>query len=142
MQYSSIPFDNHVTQGFSDLQQGSDELLKMYYTMWTSSFQNPLHFRNSQILAEGLNHYTAMYGLNSRKLKDSAVGHWSTQWRSMEDCFRNICAFAVGYKTAKDYGRAEFHAQKVSTINEVKSKKDPGPCFRCGGPHFQNSDTK
>ena len=29
-QYSSIPFDSHVTQAFAHLQQGLDELFKMY----------------------------------------------------------------------------------------------------------------
>ena len=67
----------------------------------------------------------------------------SMQWRSVEDCFRDICAFGAGYKRAKGYGRAEFDAQEASTINEVKSKKDPGPCLDVVDPtskmHAQNT---
>ena len=96
----------------------------------------------SKITAEGLNHYTMVYGLNSRKLRKSVVGHHSVLWRSIEDCFREFHAFDVGYERAKGYGRAELDTKKASTINEVKSKKDAGPCLKCSGPHFQNTCTK
>ena len=43
----------------------------------------------------------------------------------------------VGYERAKDFDRAEFNASEASMINDVQSKKDPGPCFRSSGPHFQ-----
>ena len=55
----------------------------------------------------------------------------------MEDYFRGIHAFGTGYERTKGYGRAaKFDTPETSTINEVKSTKDPGPCFRRGGPHF------
>ena len=77
-----------------------------------------------------------------RLLKDSVVDHWSVHWKSMEDCFRDICAFGEGYKRTKGYGRAKFYAQGASKINEVKSTKDPGLCFRCGRHHFHNRCTE
>ena len=71
----------------------------------------------SQISAAGLNHYTVVNGLDSRKLRESVVGHRSVQWRSMEDCFRDICASGAGHERAKDYGRVEFDALQASPIN-------------------------
>ena len=44
----------------------------------------------------------------------------------MEDCLRDIHAYGAGCERAKGYGRAEFDAPEASTINEVKSIKDPG----------------
>ena len=32
-----------------------------------------------------LTHYTVVYSLNCKKLKDNIVEHWSVQWRSVED---------------------------------------------------------
>ena len=96
----------------------------------------------SPISVVGLNHYTVVYDLNSGKLRDSVVGNQSEKWKSMEACFRNICAFGMGYKRPKEYGGAEFNIPEASKVNEVKSKKDPGPCFKCGGPYFQNTHTK
>ena len=58
---------------------------------------------------EGLNHYTVVYGLNSRKFRESVMGHQNVQWRSMEDCFRDIHVFGAGYERAKYYDRAEFN---------------------------------
>ena len=95
-----------------------------------------------QILLKGLNHYTIVYGLDSRKIRKSIVGHWNVQWRSMEDYFRDIHAFGAGYERAKGCGRAEYNFPEASTNNDVMSKKDPGPCFKCSGPHFQNTCTK
>ena len=95
----------------------------------------------SQILAEGLNHHPMVYGLNPHKLKDKVVGHQSTNWRTMEDCFSNICAVSAGYKRAKDYSRAYFHTPEVP-INEFKSIKEAGPCFKCGRPYSQSRCTK
>ena len=82
-QYSSIPFNSHATQAFAHLQQGLDELLKMYLCC-ASEILSKIHHPSdlSQFLAEGLNHYTAVYGLNSRKLMNNAVGHWCVHWRS------------------------------------------------------------
>ena len=96
----------------------------------------------SEIGAEGLNQFTVMYDLNCRKLKDIVELHQNAHWKSMEDCFSDICTFGAGYKRAKGYCRAEFDAWGASIINEVKSTKDTGLWFRCGGWHFQNTWTK
>ena len=37
------------------------------------------------------------------------------------------------------YSRANFNAPEAKVINEVKSTKEPGLCFKCGGPYFQSS---
>ena len=66
------------------------------------------------ISAEGLNHYTVVYGINYRKLKNSIVGHWSVYWKSMEDCFWDIHAFSADYKRTKGFCRAP-----EATINET-----------------------
>ena len=70
------------------------------------------------------------------------MGYQSTQWGSIEDCFRDICNFGVRYKRAKGYYRAEFDTPEASTVNEVNSTKNPGLCFKCRGPYFQNRCTK
>ena len=106
-------------------------LLKIYHTL-----------DMSQISAENLNHYTVVYGLTCRRLEDGVAGHWDTHWRSMKDCFRDICALDASYKRDKGYCIAEFDNPEASTINTVKSTKDPGLYFRCGGPHLQNRCTK
>ena len=142
-QYSSVPFDSHVTQSFAHLQQGLDELLKIYFHCASKLLLKIHHTSDmSNISAEGLNHNTVVYVLNSRELRASVVGHCSVEWRNMGDCFRDKSAFGAGYERAKGYGRAEFNTPKASTINEVKPKKDRGPCFRCSGPHFQNTCTR
>ena len=96
----------------------------------------------SQISEGGLNHYTVMNGVNCRKVKDSFAGHWSVHYRSMKDCFNDIHIFGVEYERAKGYCKADFDSPEVSTINKVKSTKDPGLCYRGGGTHFQNRCTK
>ena len=50
--------------------------------------------RNS---VEGTNHYAVVYGLNCRKLEDSAAGHRIAQQKMMEKCFRDIHNISVGY---------------------------------------------
>ena len=62
----------------------------------------------SKISVEALNHYTIVYSLNHREIKDSVVGCQSAHWKSIEDCFRDICIFEMGYKRAKGYWRADF----------------------------------
>ena len=94
------------------------------------------------ISADDMDHYTVVYGLNSRKLRESVVGHWSVHWGSMEGFFRDIHAFGVGYKRAKGYKRAEFNSLEASIIYEVKSTKHPALCFRCCVPYFKNTCTK
>ena len=39
----------------------------------------------AQIPAEGLNHYTVVYGLNSNELKHKVDGHQSAYWNTIED---------------------------------------------------------
>ena len=93
----------------------------------------------SRISVEGLNHYTVVYGLNCRRLKDSIAVHQTAQWETMEDCFSDICNIGVGYKRAKGYCRAYSNTPEASMITEVKTKKEPDLCYRCGRPHFQNN---
>ena len=72
MQYSIIPSETHS---------------KIYHTSDMAGTS-----------VEGTSHYTVVYGLNCRKLKDSMAGHGSAQWRTMEEYFRDICNSGVGYK--------------------------------------------
>ena len=90
----------------------------------------------TQIPTEGLNHYTIVYGLNSAKLKDKVAGHQSAYWNTMDHCCSDIHAFGAGYERAKGYSRADFNAPDAATISEVKSTKEPAPCFKCGGLPF------
>ena len=60
----------------------------------------------------------------------------------MEDCFSNIHSFVAGYEKAKGYCRADFDAPEVLVINEAKSTKEPGPCFKCSETHFWSRCTK
>ena len=76
----------------------------------------------SEISAEGLNHYTIVYDLNSSKLKDKVAGQWSAYLNTMEDSFSNIHAFGAGYERGKGYNKA-FSWQdrwKVYLTKEVK----------------------
>ena len=57
------------------------------------------------------------------------VGYWSIQWRSMKGYFRDINAFGVDYEGAEGYDRAKFDAPETLTINELKARRDLGPCF-------------
>ena len=115
---------------------------KCIYTIRASSYQKPTTPEMSLISVKSLKHYNVMYGLNSRKLREGVLGHQSVQWRFIQGCFRDICAFGVDYKRAKGYDRADFNASETSTINEVKSKKDPVSCFKCSGSHFQHTSMK
>ena len=77
---------------------------------------------------EGLNHYTMVCGINSNQLKDKVLGHPSAYWNTMNICFSDIHTF---------YCQTDFKAPEVSVISEVKSTKEPRPCFTFSGPHFQ-----
>ena len=116
--YSSISFDSHATKAFPCLQQGPDELFKMYLHC-ASDLLSKIHHTSdmSWISVEGLNCSTMVYDLTFRKLRESLVGHQSMLWRSMEDCFIDICEFGTDYKRATAYGRAEFDTQEASTVN-------------------------
>ena len=54
----------------------------------------------------------------------------------MEDCFRDIYNIDAGYERTIGYCRAAFNTLEASTITEVKTTKEPGLCYTCGGPHF------
>ena len=95
----------------------------------------------SRIWAEGLNHYTVVYGLNCRRLKDSVVGHWNMQCKTMGYCFRDIHTIGAGYQRVKGYCKADFNIPEASTITEVKTMKEPGLSYRCSGLLFQNDCT-
>ena len=55
----------------------------------------------------------------------------------MEECFRDIQNFDVRYEKAKGCCRTEFNMPEASLITEMKPIKKPGPCYKCGGLHFQ-----
>ena len=76
MQHSLISSNNNSTQAFINLEQGLDELFDDYFhsvnKLPSKTYQT---FDMSSISAEGTNHYTVVYHLNCRKLKDSITGH-------------------------------------------------------------------
>ena len=90
----------------------------------------------SRVSAEGLSYYTVLYGLNYRWLKDSAVVHQSVQWKTMEDCFRDIHNIGVGYKRPNNSCRAAFNTPEASMVTEVETLKEPDLCYKCAGPQF------
>ena len=98
---------------FACLQQCPNEPCEKYLNH-ASELLLKIHYAAdmSQISVDCLNHYTAVYGLNCRKLKDSIAGHLSVYWRSMEDCFRDICIFAAGYKKPKVIAELNLMPQK------------------------------
>ena len=94
-----------------------------------------------RILVVGLNQFAVVYGLTCMKLKDSITGHQNTQWKTMEECFKDICNIGAGYEWAKGYSRAEFSTLDASGIIEIKAVKITGPSYKCRGPHFQHNCT-
>ena len=79
MQYSIIPLNIHATKAFTHLEQGLDELLDDYLHHVTDLSKIYHTYNMSRTSAEGNNHYTVVYGLNSSKLKDSMAGHRCAQ---------------------------------------------------------------
>ena len=134
MQYSTILFNSHVFQAFTQLEQGLDELLDMYLYHISELLSKIYHTSDMSGILAGLNHYTVVYSLNCRRLKDSVVGHWSAQGKTMEDCFRDICNICAEYKI---YCRADYNTPETSTITEVKTNKRNQECVTDGRPHFQ-----
>ena len=117
----SILFDSHATQAFTKLEQGQDELLGVYLYHASKLLSKAYQILDlSKILAEGLNHYTVVYGLNCRRLKDSVVRHQSAQWKMMEDFFRDICNNGAWYERTKGYCRAEYNTPEASMVTDVK----------------------
>ena len=88
----------------------------------------------SKVLVEGTNHFAVVYGLNCRKHKDSVVGHRSTQWKMVEECFRDIHNIAMGYEWPKGYCRTEFSFPHVPGINEIKAVKRPAHAMSAEDP--------
>ena len=75
--------------------------------------------------------------LNCRKLKDSIMGHQSTQWKMMEECFMHIHNIGAGYEGAMGYCIPKFNTPDISCITDVKTMRKTGPGYRCRVPHFQ-----
>ena len=131
-----------ILEAFAHLQQGSDELIEIYLHHASELLSKIHHTMDmSQVLAEDLNHHTMLYWLNSVKLKDKVVGHWSAYRKTMGYCFSDIHVFSARNERSKGYS-ADIHTQEVPIIKEVKSTKEPGPCFKCSGPHFERKCTK
>ena len=82
------------------------------------------------------------YELNPTVLKDKVVAQQSAYRNTLEDCFSDIYAFSVGYERATCFLRVDFNAPGAPAISEVRSTKEPGLCFKCGGLHFHNKYRK
>ena len=116
---------------------GTRQIAQNVITLCKQSFiKIPPHFRHVSDFSRGSEPLHCGMCVNYRKLRESITGHLSAQWRSIKDCFRAICSFGVGLKRAKGYDR------EASTVNEVKSNKNPGPHFKCSGFYFQNTCKK
>ena len=102
MHYSTIPFESNANQTFAQLEWSPDELLDMYLHHVSEFLSKIYHTSDmSRISVEGLNHYTVVYGLNCRRLKDSVVSHWSMQWKTMENCLKDISTIGADTKELK-----------------------------------------
>ena len=98
MQFSAI----HLTQAFIQLEQGPDEPLNMYLHNASEPLSKICHTSNmSRTPVTDINHYTVVYSPNSRRLKDSVVGHRSTPWKMMEEYFRDIWNLDINNETAR-----------------------------------------
>ena len=81
------------------MEQSLNELLDLYQYHASELLSEIYHTSDmSGISAEGRSHYTVVYGLNCRRLKNSAAEHWRTQWKMIEDCFRDIHNIGAGYE--------------------------------------------
>ena len=113
------------------------------YLHCASEYLSKIHHTTEifHIPAEGLNHYTMVYQLNSIKLKDKVVRLWSDNLKTIEDCSTNIHVFSARYERAKDYCRAEFQAPEVPVANEIKSTKNQ-ECVSNAVDHISRVDAK
>ena len=57
----------------------------------------------------------------------------------MEDCFRDMYNIGAGYERAKGCCKAKFNNQETSMITEVKTMKEPGPCYKCVDPTLKTT---
>ena len=143
MQYSVNLSDIHPTQAFSLFEQDLDELLDDYLHHASNLLSKIYHTSDmSSISVEGTNYYAVVYSLNCRKLKDSIAGYQSTQSRTIEECFRDICNVSAGCEQAKGYCRAKFNTLDASCITEIKTMKKTGPCYKCKGPHINTANSQ
>ena len=132
MHHYIIPSDIHAIEAFTHLQQGNGVFLDDYLHHASELLSKRYHISDmSRISAEGTNHYAVVYCLNCRKLKDSVTRHRTAQWKMMEECFRDINNIDMWYKRTKGYFRAEFSIPDASGINEIKTVKKRGPCYKC-----------
>ena len=77
-------------------------------------------FDMSSISVEGSTHYTVVYGLNCRKQKDSVMGHWGVQWRTVEECFRGVVILAQGVNELWDIAEPNSTPQMHHVLLKVK----------------------
>ena len=123
MQYSTIILDSHATKGFAQMEQGPGELLDMYLHCANELLSKIYHTSDmSRILVKGL--WTKLQ-------KGKGQCCWNAQRKTMGDFFRDIYNIGAGYKKAKGYCRAHFNTPEASTTTEVKTTKEPRPCYRC-----------
>ena len=108
------------------------------YLHHTSELLSKIHHMMgmSQILTEGLDHYTMVYRLNLNRLKDNIVGPLGTYWGTCKIASVTFMLLVLDMRV-KGYSWADFHAQE-EPVYEVKSTKEPWHCFKCSRPHFQN----
>ena len=129
------------TQAFACLQQSSDELLEMCLHCARKLLLNIHHNMDmSQILAEGLNYYTVVYGkilINWKTKKQDTKVPTGEPWKIAS----TASMLLVPDERPRGYSQADFHAPEVP-INEIKLAKGPALCFKCGGPYFQSRSTK
>ena len=63
-----------MTQAFTHLEQGPDELLDDYLHQASELLSKIYHtFDRSRISAEGTSHYAVVYGLSCRRLKGNVA---------------------------------------------------------------------
>ena len=84
------------------MQPSPDELLDDYLHHVSELLSIMYHTSDmSRISDECTQNYSVVYSLSCRKLKGGMAGHRSTQWKMMEECFRDIYNIGHGYKWAK-----------------------------------------
>ena len=140
MQYSAIPFDSHEPSLLPNWNKtGMNSLTSICATQVGLCQKITIHSDISSTLMEGLNHYTVVYGLNCRRLKDSVAGHWNMQWkkwRVASTMFIILVLVQKSQRLAELISTPQKHHPALSEdYNEL------GLCYKCGRPHFQNNCT-
>ena len=130
MQFSVIQLDTYATNIVTQLEQGLDELIDDYLHHVNELLSIIYHTSDmSSILAEDTNHYTVVYGLSCRKLKDNILGNQSREWKTMDGCFRFIHVIVARYEQAKGYCRTKLNIPDTSCITEIKTMMETDPCY-------------